>query len=202
VESQERSSIRGRFVETTFIRYTVHDRANTRPASSEEYDSLADAVNAYQPDAELSLMIAQRIIELDVGRDMYGLHRDLLRLLEHIQAGAPSRGPYREAIGSMAVGVAVYTIVLTEFHDCPILYISPVDNFISVQTRTLSGGQVIGSDDDVTDPVLYDRKAFLQNCTSFLQEYLQDLGSELPLVRDLPEYEAYLRTLRLLAAGA
>lgn len=202
MESQERSSIRGRFVETTFIRYTVHDRSNTRPTSSEEYESLADAVNAYWPDAKLSLMIAQRIIELDVGRDMYGLHRDLLGLLEHIQAGGPGRGPYREAIGSMAVGTPVYTVVLTEFHDCPILYFSLVDDFISVQTRTLSGEEVIVGDDDVADPVLYDKKAFLHNCISFLQEYLQDLGGELPVVRDLPEYEACLRTLRLLSAGA
>lgn len=200
MENQEHPSVRGDTLETALVHYTVHDRTNGRAPSSSSYENFAEAVDAYQPNAELYLVIGKRMIEMDVGRDMFGFHRDLLKLLEHIILNLPNYGLYHDSLGPIEAGSTLYSLVLTDFHEPPVLYFAVVRDVVLVQTRTLLKGQAIATDDDVTDFVTYDKLDFLYNCCSFLRRYTKDLGDQLPAARKFDEYASSLRMLDLLPA--
>ena len=76
------------------INYQVRSSKNTKSKEEIFFGCLADAIDSYQPDAGLSIQIGSAKIELNIDRDMYGFHDDILKIIEAIVFDLPNYGPY------------------------------------------------------------------------------------------------------------
>ncbi|MFL5589417.1 MAG: hypothetical protein ACJ797_20050 [Ktedonobacteraceae bacterium] len=177
------------------IDYIVRNRRNRRSEEDVFPETLADAIDSYCPDASLVIQIDESKIEVDVCRDMYGLHEDLLRVLECIAFDLPSEGPYREVLEPIQPGESLYTLIFTEFYFPRVIYFLCKGKYVDLQTRTLYKDVIIASSEDVTTPTTSTRNDIIVDSCSFLMKYLQDLAEEIPIVKDLDDYKAYLARL-------
>jgi hypothetical protein len=192
MEDQDGSPLRREHLETEFVQYVVRDKSNQRHEDI-SIDSLLEATDAYKPDADLVLVIGDRFLVLDVGRDMYGFHRGLLDMAERIVFELPSNGMCAKE--PSFAGMNVYTLVLTDFYEPPVLCFVRNDKLVSIQTRTLKGDKVIAASDDVTSPMTIEVVSLVRNICSFLSDYLSGLLESYPQISDFTDYREYRERL-------
>lgn len=178
------------------INYRVRSSKNLRPEEDLSVETLAESIDSYLPDADLFVQIGKHRIEMDLDRDMYGFHEDLITVLEWMTFDLPSNGPYRDEFESIQPEQKLYTMVLTEGYDPRILYLLVDGGYVYIQTRTLGKDAVITSGEDVIDPIVCPKKDLILEACSFLDNYLKDLVKEIPIVEELNDFKAYLRRLK------
>jgi len=194
MESQNSSSIHREFLETKFVYYEVNDKTNQRHDDS-PIQTLGEAIDAYKPDADLFLVIGTLIVQMDVGRDMYGFHRDLLKLSEQLAFNEPSSNAYIREAGITHDRDDIYTVVLTDFYHPLIIYFILEGEYIMVQTRTLQGEEVIMTEEDITTSVQFKREDLINNICEFLHCYLENLLEVNPIVSSFTDYQEYIERL-------
>lgn len=177
------------------ISYEVKSSKNLRLEEEIFTETLKDAVDSYCPDADLFIQINGCKIEIDVCRDMYGLHEDLLGVLKCLAFDLPSDGPYRSALEPIQPDEKLYTLIFPEFYIPRIIYFLSRGKYVYLQTRTLHGDAVVASPEDVIAPIASMKKDVIVNSCIFLQEYLRNLIEEIPTVADLEDYKEYLAQL-------
>ncbi len=187
-----------------FIQYNFRNKEARPEGERLPPFSLADAVSLYAPALDLSLIIGQYEIELEVKRDMYGLHSELLGLLEKLAydlPGNPKWEPYVAAVDETRSMARLHLIVLTAFWAPPVIYFHASGDTVYLQTRTLEGQEVIATPEDVTNPVPCLRKELVSNIHAFLTDYLDGLARTFPNIRSLDDFQSYAVTLQKIAAA-
>lgn len=171
------------------IAYDVRDPANQRDPERIFVEDFDSAIVSYNPDASLRVDIAGHSTELDVRRDMYGLYEDLPRVAERIAFDEPTAGPYLEAVESEAL--KTYSVRLDESYRPRIVYFEVDGEYVGIQTRSASRGEVELGEDDVHPAVPSTRKGVVGEIVSFLDRYTSDLVMYLPEAAGTAEYPAY-----------
>lgn len=179
------------------INYEVRSGKNLKLEDDIFVESLADAVDYYQPDADLSVQIGETKIEMEVDRDMYGFHEDILKIIEAMAFDMPSYGPYKDIIAPMGSNQKIYTIRFTEDYHPKIGYFLSEGNSVYLQTRTLEKNTVFFLSEDVKDILCTKRDIILDVC-SFLSVYMNQLANEIPILKRLEDYNDYMNRLGIL----
>jgi hypothetical protein len=178
------------------INYQVRNSKNLRLVEEDIFvESLADAVDSYQPDADLSVQIGETKIEMDVDRDMYGFHEDILKIIEDLAFDRPSYGSYKDIIGPRKPEQKIYSIRFTEAYYPKIGYFLADNKYVHLQTRTLQKDTVVILQEDTKD-ILCTRRDIILDVGTFLSNYLKDLIQEIPIVETLEDYKDYIERLQ------
>lgn len=178
------------------INYQVRSSKNLRLVEEDIFvESLADAVDSYQPDADLSVQIGETKIEMDVDRDMYGFHEDILKIIEDLAFDRPSYGPYKDIIEPRKPEQKIYSIRFTEAYYPKIGYFLADNKYVHLQTRTLQKDTVVILQEDAKD-ILCMRRDIILDVGTFLSNYVKDLIQEIPIVGRLKDYKDYMERLQ------
>jgi len=177
------------------INYQVRSSKNLRLEEDIFVESLADAVDSYQPDADLSVHIGETNIEMDVDRDMYGFHEDIIDLIEALAFDLPSRGPYKGIVEPGKPGQKIYCIRFTEAYYPKIGYFLADNKYVHLQTRTLQKVTVVMLPEDARD-ILCTRRDIILEVGTFLSNYVKDLIQQIPIVESLTDYKEYMERLQ------
>jgi hypothetical protein len=178
------------------INYQVRNSKNLRLVEEDIFvESLADAVDSYQPDADLSVQIGETKIEMDVDRDMYGFHEDILKIIEDLAFDRPSYGSYKDIIEPRKPEQKIYSIRFTEAYYPKIGYFLADNKYVHLQTRTLQKDTVVILQEDTKD-ILCTRRDIILDVGTFLSNYLKDLIQEIPIVETLEDYKDYIERLQ------
>jgi len=177
------------------INYQVRSSKNLRLEEDIFVESFADAVDSYQPDADLSVQIGETKIEMEVDRDMYGFHEDILDITEALAFDLPSYGAYKDIIEPRKPEQKIYSIRFTEDYYPRIGYFIADDKYVHLQTRTLQKDTVVMLLDDAKD-ILCTRRDIILDVGTFLSNYVKDLIQEIPIVESLKDYKDYIERLQ------
>ena len=177
------------------INYQVRSSKNLRLEEDIFVESFADAVDSYQPDADLSVQIGETKIEMEVDRDMYGFHEDILDITEALAFDLPSYGAYKDIIEPRKPEQKIYSIRFTEDYYPRIGYFIADDKYVHLQTRTLQKDTVVILLDDAKD-ILCTRRDIILDVGTFLSNYVKDLIQEIPIVESLKDYKDYIERLQ------
>jgi hypothetical protein len=177
------------------IDYQVRSSKNLKLEEDIFVESFADAVDSYQPDADLSVQIGETKIEMEVDRDMYGFHEDILKITEDLAFDRPSYGPYKDIIEPRKPEQKIYSIRFTEAYYPKIGYFLAENKYVHLQTRTLQKDTVVMLLDDAKD-ILSTRRDIILDVGTFLSNYVKDLIQEIPSVERLKDYKDYRERLQ------
>ena len=177
------------------INYQVRSSKNLRLEEDIFVESFADAVDSYQPDADLSVQIGETKIEMEVDRDMYGFHEDILDITEALAFDLPSYGACKDIIEPRKPEQKIYSIRFTEAYYPKIGYFIADDKYVHLQTRTLQKDTVVMLLDDAKD-ILCTRRDIILDVGTFLSNYVKDLIQEIPMVERLKDYKDYMERLQ------
>jgi len=196
-------------MKTFRISYEVRSRENQKPRDVPDepldelgnewprIETLAEAIDAYCPDAELAVCVGQRRIPLNVCRDMYGFHEYLLEVMYAVAFDQPSPNlGYPDVLAQQRTEQQhSYGIMLTEQQVTPLLVFLADTERIYFQTRSLATQGLSVLPDDITTPVVAPKRAVIIECAEFLKRYLDDLTSQLPEVKDFDDYRDYVQRI-------
>jgi hypothetical protein len=176
------------------IHYQVRSSKNLRLEEDIFVESLADVVDSYQPDADLSVQIGETNIKMEVDRDMYEFHEDILDIIEALAFDLPSDGPYKDILEPSKPEQKIYSIRFTEAYYPKIGYFLADDKYVYVQTRTLQKATVVMLPEDARD-IVCTRSDIILEVVTFLTHYVKDLIQEIPIVEKLKDYQDYTERL-------
>ena len=179
---------------TTFlVIYDVRKSKNRNEEDVSQIETLPDAIDFYCPDADLLVVVDSRRIQLDICRDMYGFHEDLLSIMYAVAFDKPCNNVgYSDVLISESPDQRSYGIMLTEEQNPPLLVFIADREFVYFQTRTLATQGIAELADDVTTPIVISKRDVIIECTNFLMRYLEDLTRELPFVKNFDDYKKYV----------
>jgi hypothetical protein len=196
------------------IFYEVRDRKNQKLEQPPEepvdelgngwpkIETLSDAIDAYCPDAELAVHVGHRRIPLDICRDIYGFHENLLEVMYAVAFDQPCNDVgYPHVLASERTGQQnSYGIMLTEQQAPPLLVFLADSEQVYFQTRSLATKDFRPQADDIITPVVVPKRDVIVECTSFLRRYLDDLTSQMPEVKELADYQTYVQRINAMRA--
>lgn len=165
-------------------------------------ETLSDAIDAYCPDAELAIYVGARRISLDICRDMYGFHENLLEVMYAVAFDQPCNDVgYPDVLAQeRAEQQHSYGIMLAERQTSPLLVFLADSECVYFQTRSLATEDFRPLPDDVVTPVVVPKREVIVECTSFLGRYLDDLTSQMPQVKEFVDYQEYMHRIEVMRA--
>lgn len=164
------------------------------------FETLRDAIDEYCPRIKVTVIVGSVMIAIDPCRDLYGLHEDLLDLIECVTFDRESDIGYPEILPRMNAHQKTYGIFLTEGTRPRILACRAEAESVHIETRTLIGGGVQVTDEDRAASAETKRTDFMQESVEFLTRYMNGLAQAIPGVLDLDSYRDYQARLESVRA--
>ena len=183
-------------MKTFRIIYNVRNSENRKDAERSQIGTLPDAIDSYCPDADLVVCVDPGRFPLNICRDMYGFHENLLDVMYAVAFDRRCDNVgYPDVLIPDRPEQRSYGIMLTEQQSPSILVFIAEYDFVYFQTRSLATQGIIALADDITTPLAVPKRDVIAECTSFLIRYLDDLTCQMPYVKDFADYKEYVEKI-------